>query len=172
MFNGFVYVIQNPDKDLSSRGRPFARLGGGIRQALDCPHKLFRQMFRARPQQNSIKIVTRNMIIVPELEEMYDSATASSLLPAKRYRKQFFDEMLKSQVFMEFCAEMNKFVQFADKPEFARNQRGGLGQLMKCAKSSTWGAGSLRRRLSARWSPRALRAAAFCLSKFFQPASA
>ena len=65
--------------------------------------------------QNSIKVVTRNMIIVPELEEMCDSCYRLITLARKRYRKQFFDQMLQSPVFIEFCTEMQKFVQFADK---------------------------------------------------------
>ncbi len=55
------------------------------------------------------------MIIVPELEALCDSCYRLITLARKRYRKQLFDEMLKSPVFIEFCSEMNEFVQFADK---------------------------------------------------------
>lgn len=114
MFNGFVYVIQNPDKDLSSevaRLRDLEEESDKLSIALT---NFFVKCSAHDLSQNSIKIVTRNMIIVPELEEMCDSCYRLITLARKRYRKQFFDEMLKSQVFMEFCAEMNKFVQFAD----------------------------------------------------------
>ena len=65
--------------------------------------------------QNSIKIVTRNMIIVPELEEMCDSCYRLITLARKRYRRQLMDQILQSPAFIEYCAEMNKFDDFADK---------------------------------------------------------
>ncbi len=65
--------------------------------------------------QNSIKMVTRSMIIVPELEELCDSCYRLITLARKRYRRQFVDQILRSPAFIEFCAEMNSFVDFADK---------------------------------------------------------
>ena len=115
MFNGFVYVIQNPDKDLSSevaRLRDLEEESDKLSVALT---NFFVKCSSHELSQNSIKIVTRNMIIVPELEEMCDSCYRLITLARKRYRKQLFDEMLKSQVFVDFCSEMNGFVQFADK---------------------------------------------------------
>ena len=55
------------------------------------------------------------MIIVPELEEMCDSCYRLITLARKRSRRQLMDQILQSPAFLEFCAEMNKFVDFADK---------------------------------------------------------
>lgn len=115
MFNGFVYVIQNPDKDLSAdvaRLRDLEQESDKLSVALT---NFFVKCSSHELSQNSIKVVTRNMIIVPELEEMCDSCYLLITLARKRYRKQFFDQMLQSPVFIEFCTEMQKFVQFADK---------------------------------------------------------
>ena len=115
MFNGFVFVIQNPDKDLSAevaRLRDLEEESDKLSVALT---NFFVKCSSHDLSQNSIKIVTRNMIIVPELEALCDSCYRLITLARKRYRKQLFDEMLKSPVFIEFCSEMNEFVQFADK---------------------------------------------------------
>ena len=115
MFNGFVYVIQNPDKDLSdevARLRDLEQDSDKLSVALT---NFYVQCSAHDLSQNSIKIVTRNMIIVPELEELCDSCYRLITLARKRYRRQFLDQMLQSAAFVEFCAEMNKFVDFADK---------------------------------------------------------
>lgn len=115
MFNGFVFVIQNPDRDLSAevaRLRDLEEESDKLAVALT---NFFVKCSAHDLSQNSIKIVTRNMIIVPELEALCDSCYRLITLARKRYRKQLFDEMLKSPVFIEFCSEMNEFVQFADK---------------------------------------------------------
>ena len=115
MFNGFVRVIQKPNEDLSeevARLRDLEEESDKLSMALT---SFFVQCSSHELSQNSIKIVTRNMIIVPELEEMCDSCYRLITLARKRYRRQLMDQILQSPAFIEFCAEMNKFVDFADK---------------------------------------------------------
>ena len=115
MFNGFVKVIQKPNEDLSeevARLRDLEEESDKLSMALT---SFFVQCSSHELSQNSIKIVTRNMIIVPELEEMCDSCYRLITLARKRYRRQLMDQILQSPAFIEFCAEMNKFVDFADK---------------------------------------------------------
>ena len=115
MFNGFVKVIQKPNEDLSeevARLRDLEEESDKLSMALT---SFFVQCSSHELSQNSIKIVTRNMIIVPELEEMCDSCYRLITLARKRYRRQLMDQILQSPAFVEFCAEMNKFVDFADK---------------------------------------------------------
>ncbi len=115
MFNGFVYVIQNPDRDLSSevaRLRDLEEESDKLSVALT---NFFVKCSSHELSQNSIKMVTRSMIIVPELEELCDSCYRLITLARKRYRRQFVDQILRSPAFIEFCAEMNSFVDFADK---------------------------------------------------------
>ena len=115
MFNGFVRVIQKPNEDLSeevARLRDLEEESDKLAMALT---SFFVQCSSHELSQNSIRIVTRNMIIVPELEEMCDSCYRLITLARKRYRRQLMDQILQSPAFIEFCAEMNKFVDFADK---------------------------------------------------------
>ena len=115
MFNGFVYVMQNPDKDLSekvSRLRDLEQDSDKISMALT---NFFVKCSSHELSQNSIKTVTRNMLIVPELEEMCDACYRLITLARKRYKRQFFDQMLQSAAFIDFCNQMNSFVEFADK---------------------------------------------------------
>jgi Na+/phosphate symporter len=115
MFNGFVKVIQKPNEDLSAevaRLRDIEEESDKLSMALT---SFFVQCSSHELSQNSIKIVTRNMIIVPELEEMCDSCYRLITLARKRYRRQLMDQILQSPAFVEFCAEMNRFVDFADK---------------------------------------------------------
>lgn len=115
MFNGFVKVIQKPNEDLSeevARLRDLEEESDKLAMALT---SFFVQCSSHELSQNSIRIVTRNMIIVPELEEMCDSCYRLITLARKRYRRQLMDQILQSPAFIEFCAEMNKFVDFADK---------------------------------------------------------
>lgn len=115
MFNGFVYVIQNPDKDLSdevARLRDLEEESDKLAMALT---NFFVQCSSHELSQNSIRMVTKNMLIVPELEELCDSCYRLITLARKRYRRQFFEQIWKSSAFEEFCSEMNKFVDFADK---------------------------------------------------------
>ncbi|MBE6412297.1 MAG: Na/Pi cotransporter family protein [Opitutales bacterium] len=115
MFNGFVHVIQNPDKDLSSAVAKLRDMEEESDTLAVSLANFFVKCAAHDLSKNSIKIVTRNMIIVPELEEMCDSCYRLIKLARKRYRKQLFDAMLESEVFLDFCEQMNKFVQFADK---------------------------------------------------------
>lgn len=115
MFNGFVKVIQKPNEDLSeevARLRDIEEDSDKLAMALT---SFFVKCSSHELSQNSIKIVTRNMIIVPELEELCDSCYRLITLARKRYRRQLMDQILQSPAFVEFCAEMNKFVDFADK---------------------------------------------------------
>jgi len=115
MFNGFVYVMQNPDKDLSQEVSHLRDLEQDSDKVCIALTNFFVQCSAHELSQNSIKLVTRNMLIVPELEEMCDSCYRLITLARKRYKRQFFDQMLQSPAFIEFCKEMNSFVEFADK---------------------------------------------------------
>ena len=126
MFNGFVYVMQNPDKDLSekvSRLRDLEQDSDKISMALT---NFFVKCSSHELSQNSIKTVTRNMLIVPELEEMCDACYRLITLARKRYKRQFFDQMLQSAAFIDFCNQMNSFVEFASAVVFEK--RNGIFQ--------------------------------------------
>ena len=115
MFNGFVYVIKNPDKDLSAEVTKLKNMEEDSDTLSVALANFFVKCAAHDLSKNSIKIVTRNMIIVPELEGMCDACYRLIKLARKRYRKQLFDAMLQSPVFIDFCEQMNNFVQFADK---------------------------------------------------------
>ena len=115
MFNGFVYIIQNPDKDLSSEVAKLRDLEEESDKIAHALTNFFVQCSSHDLSQAGVKMVTRNMIIVPELEEMCDACYRLITLARKRYRKQFFDAILQSEVFIDFCEKMNTFVDYADK---------------------------------------------------------
>ena len=114
MFNGFVHVIQNPDKDLSEevgRLRDLEQESDKLSVALT---NFFVQCSSHDLSQASLKMITRNLIIVPELEEMCDSCYRLITLARKRYRRQFLEQIWQSTAFKEFCAQMGKFVDFSE----------------------------------------------------------
>ena len=115
MFHGFVHIVQNPDKDLSAevtRLRDLEQESDKLSLALT---NFFVQCSSHELSQNSIKLVTRNMLIVPELEELCDSCYRLITMARKNYRKQYLEKMLHSPAFAEFSAEMTRFVDFADE---------------------------------------------------------
>lgn len=114
MFKGFVHVIQNPDKDLSDevgRLRDLEQESDKLSVALT---NFFVQCSSHELSQSSLKMITRNLIVVPELEEMCDSCYRLITLARKRYRRQFFEQIWQSTAFAEFCAQMSTFVEFAE----------------------------------------------------------
>ena len=114
MFNGFVYVIQNPDKDLSKEVAELRNLEDESDKLSIALTNFFVQCSAHDLSRNSLSLIARDMIIVPELEDMCDCCYRLIMHARKRYRRQFLDKMLQSDTFKEFCEQMTKFVDFAD----------------------------------------------------------
>ncbi len=115
MFNGFVHVLQNPDKDLSeevNRLRDLEKESDELAIALT---NFFVQCSSQKLTQESKKQISRNMMIIPELEAMCDACYRLIMFARKRYRRQLSDSVLQSSSFVKLCDEMSKFVNFVNK---------------------------------------------------------
>ena len=115
MFNGFVHILQNPDKDLSSevaRLRDLEKESDELALALT---NFFVKCSSQKLSQESLKQVSRNMMIIPELEAMCDACYRLITFARKRYRRQLSDSILQSSAFVQLCDEMSKFVRFMNK---------------------------------------------------------
>ncbi len=115
MFNGFVHILQNPDKDLSeevNRLRAIEKESDELSVALT---NFFVQCSSQKLTQESINQISRNMMIIPELEAMCDACYRLIMFARKRYRRQISDSILQSKPFVQLCDEMSKFVNFVNK---------------------------------------------------------
>ncbi len=115
MFNGFVHILQNPDKDLSeevARLRDLEKESDELALALT---NFFVKCSSQKLSQESLKQVSRNMMIIPELEAMCDACYRLIKFARKRYRRQISDSILQSSAFVQLCEEMIKFVNFVNK---------------------------------------------------------
>jgi len=142
MFNGFVNVFQNTDKDLSEEVKRLRNLEQETDVLAASLTSFFVQCSAHELGEDSIKLVTRNMIIVAELEDMSDSCYRLITFARKRYRKQFTDMIWQNKSFVDFCSEIKSFIDFVGKNlehqtiskedlEFAFKMRGKLDLIRK-----------------------------------------
>lgn len=112
MFNGFVEVYHNPDKDLSEQVKKLRKmeqlsddLAEGITQylILCSAHEL---------SERSAASVAAMMRVVAELEDICDCCYRLILLVRKRYRKSVEFPTETSQAFTDFCNVVNRFLEF------------------------------------------------------------
>ena len=115
MFAGFVHVIRNPDTDLSKEVDHLRSIEDESDRMSMALTNFFVQCAHLDLSASAMKIVTRNMMIVPELEEMCDACFRLIKIARKRYRRQYTESILKSQGFGDFCDEMANFVTYAQR---------------------------------------------------------
>lgn len=112
MFNGFVEVYHNPDKDLSAQVKKLRKmeqasddLAEGITQylILCTSHEL---------STRSAAHVATMMRVVAELEDICDCCYRLILLVRKRYRKSLEFSSDSSKAFSDYCNIVNRFLEF------------------------------------------------------------
>ncbi len=114
MFNGFIKVFQNTGQDLSTEVKRLRSLEQESDVLASQLTSFFVHCSSHELSDESIKLVTRNMIIVAELEDMSDSCYRLITFARKRYRKQFTDIVWQNQSFVEFCTEIKNFIRFME----------------------------------------------------------
>lgn len=115
MFNGFIYVIQNPDKDLSAEVNRLRDMENESDELAIALTNFFVQCSSHRLTKETLGKISRNIMIIPELEAMCDACYRLITFARKRYRRQISDSILQSPAFMSLCREMSRFIELANK---------------------------------------------------------
>ncbi len=142
MFEGFMNVFQNTDKDLSTEVKRLRDLEQETDVLAMDLTSFFVQCSNHELSDQSIKLVTRNMIVVAELEDMSDACYRLITFARKRYRKQFTDMIWHTPAFVDFCSEIKSFIKFMESNlekqtiskedlSFAMNMRSKLDLIRK-----------------------------------------
>ncbi len=114
MFEGFMNVFQNNDKDLSDEVKRLRALEQETDVLAMDLTSFFVQCSSHELSDQSVKLVTRNMIVVAELEDMSDACYRLITFARKRYRKQFTDMIWHTPAFVDFCSEIKSFIKFME----------------------------------------------------------
>lgn len=115
MFNGFVYIVQNPDKDLSAEVNRLRDLEGESDSlALELTN-FFVQCSSHKLSKPTLQQISRNMTVIPELEAICDACFRLITFARKRYRRQISNSILQSEAFKKLCDEMAKFIELANE---------------------------------------------------------
>ncbi len=142
MFEGFMNVFQNTDKDLSAEVKRLRALEQETDVLAMDLTSFFVQCSSHELSDQSVKLVTRNMIVVAELEDMSDACYRLITFARKRYRKQFTDMIWHTPAFVDFCSEIKSFIKFMESNlekqtiskedlSFAMNMRSKLDLIRK-----------------------------------------
>ena len=142
MFEGFMNVFQNTDKDLSTEVKRLRDLEQETDVLAMDLTSFFVQCSNHELSDQSVKLVTRNMIVVAELEDMSDACYRLITFARKRYRKQFTDMIWHTPAFVDFCSEIKSFIKFMESNlekqtiskedlSFAMNMRSKLDLIRK-----------------------------------------
>ena len=115
MFNGFVHIVKNPDKDLSAEVNHLRELEDESDKLAIALTNFFVQCSSQKLAQETLKQVSRDMMVIPELEAICDACYRLITFARKRYRRQLSDSILRSSAFIQLCEEMSKFIKLANK---------------------------------------------------------
>lgn len=115
MFNGFVHIVKNPDQDLSAEVNHLRELEDESDKLSVALTNFFVQCSSQKLAKETLKQVSRDMMIIPELEAICDASYRLITFARKRYRRQLSDSILRSSAFIQLCEEMSKFITLANK---------------------------------------------------------